>query len=203
MNLILASTSPYRRRLLGRLKLPFDCIDPAVEESIRDGESPQVRACRLATEKALSVAETLQNEAIVIGSDQVACLGTQILHKPGTPEAAEQQLAASSGQTVQFWTAVSLWTSPGETLTQRVVPCEVKMRALSTDEISRYVALDQPLDCAGSFKWESLGITLFEAMRTADPTALEGLPLIALSELLREAGVSLPLAAQPAQPAQH
>ena len=196
MNLILASTSPYRRRLLERLRLRFDCIDPAVEESIRDGESAQVRACRLATAKALSVVETLQGEAIVIGSDQVACLGTQILHKPGTPEAAEQQLAASSGQTVQFWTAVSLWTSPGETLTQRVVPCEVKMRALSTDEISRYVALDQPLDCAGSFKWESLGITLFEAMRTEDPTALEGLPLIALSELLREAGVSLPLAAQ-------
>ena len=199
MNLILASTSPYRRRLLERLRLPFSCIDPAVEESIRDGESPQARACRLATEKALSVAETLQGEAIVIGSDQVACLGAQILHKPGTPEVAEQQLAASSGQTVQFWTAVSLWTSPGETLTQRVVPCEVKMRPLSTDEISRYVALDQPLDCAGSFKWESLGITLFEAMQTDDPTALEGLPLIALSELLREAEVSLPLAAQPAQ----
>ena len=199
MNLILASTSPYRRRLLERLRLPFTCIDPAIEESMRDGESPRARACRLATEKALSVAETLQGEAIVIGSDQVACLGTQILHKPGTPELAEQQLAASSGQTVQFWTAVSLWTSPGETLTQRVVPCEVKMRALSTDEISRYVALDQPLDCAGSFKWESLGITLFEAMRTDDPTALEGLPLIALSELLREAGVALPLAAQPAQ----
>ena len=199
MNLILASTSPYRRRLLERLRLPFTCIDPAVEESTRDGESPQARACRLATEKALSVAETLQGEAIVIGSDQVACLGAQILHKPGTPEVAEQQLAASSGQTVQFWTAVSVWTSPVVSPTQRVVPCEVKMRALSTDEISRYVALDQPLDCAGSFKWESLGITPFEAMRTDDPTALEGLPLIALSELLREAGVSLPLAAQPAQ----
>ena len=199
MNLILASTSPYRRRLLERLRLPFTCIDPAAEESIRDGESPQARACRLATEKALSVAETLEGEAIVIGSDQVACLGNQILHKPGTPEAAEQQLAASSGQTVQFWTAVSVWTSPEEPPTQRVVPCEVKMRILSDDEISRYVALDQPLDCAGSFKWESLGITLFEAMRTEDPTALEGLPLIALSELMREADVSLPLVAQPAQ----
>ena len=199
MDLILASTSPYRRRLLERLRLPFTCIDPAVEESIRDGESPQARACRLATEKALSVAETLEGEAIVIGSDQVACLGNQILHKPGTPEAAEQQLAASSGQTVQFWTAVSVWTSPEEPPTQRVVPCEVKMRILSEEEISRYVALDQPLDCAGSFKWESLGITLFEAMRTEDPTALEGLPLIALSELMREADVSLPLVAQPAQ----
>ena len=173
MNLILASTSPYRRRLLERLRLPFTCVDPTVEESIRDGESPQERACRLATEKALSVAATLQDGAIVIGSDQVACVGTQILHKPGTPEAAEQQLAASSGQTVQFWTAVSVWTSPGKPPTQRVVPCEVKMRILSNDEISRYVALDQPLDCAGSFKWESLGITLFEAMRTEDPTALE------------------------------
>ena len=199
MNLILASTSPYRRRLLERLRLPFTCIDPAVEESILDGESPRARACRLATEKALSVAETLRDGAIVIGSDQVACLGPQILRKPGTPAAAIAQLAASSGQTVQFWTAVSLWTSPGEFPTQRVVPCEVKIRSLNTDEILRYVALDQPLHCAGSFKWESLGITLFEAMRTGDPTALEGLPLIALSEILREAGVSLPLAAQMAQ----
>ena len=199
MNLILASTSPYRRRLLERLRLPFTCIDPEVEESIRDGESPQARACRLATEKTLSVAATLREDAIVMGSDQVACLGPQILRKPGTPEVAIAQLTASSGQTIQFWTAVSLWTSPEEPPTQRVVPCEVKMRILSTDEISRYVALDQPLHCAGSFKWESLGITLFEAMRTDDPTALEGLPLIALSELLREAGVSLPLAAQMAQ----
>ena len=199
MNLILASTSPYRRRLLERLRVPFTCIDPTTTESIRDGESASDRACRLATEKASSVAETLQGEAIVIGSDQVACLGAQILHKPGTTEAAEQQLAASSGQTVHFWTAVSVWTSPVETPAQRVVPCEVKLRAFSADEISRYVALDQPLNCAGSFKWESLGITLFEAMRTDDPTALEGLPLIALSELLREAGVALPLAAQSAQ----
>ena len=199
MNLILASTSPYRRRLLERLRLPFTCIDPEIEESLQDGESPKARACRLATEKALSAAETLQDEAIVIGSDQVACLGPEILHKPGTPEAAIAQLTASSGQTVQFWTGVSLWTSPGEAPTQRVVPCEVKIRELNADEISRYVALDQPLDCAGSFKWESLGITLFEAIRTDDPTALEGLPLIALSELLREAGVSLPLAAQSAQ----
>ena len=109
------------------------------------------------------------------------------------------QLTASSGQTLHFWTAVSVWTSFREAATQRVVPCEVKIRLLSTDEISRYVALDQPLDCAGSFKWESLGITLFEAMRTDDPTALEGLPLIALSEILREIGVSLPLVAQSAQ----
>ena len=199
MNLILASTSPYRRRLLERLRLPFTCIDPEIEESLQEGESPQARACRLATEKTLSVAATLREDAIVMGSDQVACLGPQILHKPGTPEAAIAQLTASSGQTVQFWTAVSLWTSPGEPPTQRVVPCEVKMRTFSTGEISRYVALDQPLHCVGSFKWESLGITLFEAMRTDDPTALEGLPLIALSELLREAGVSLPLAAQTAQ----
>lgn len=199
MNLILASTSPYRRRLLERLRLPFTCIDPAVEESIRYGESPQTRACRLSMEKASSVAETLQGEAMVIGSDQVACLDNLILRKPGTPEAAEQQLAASSGLIVKFWTAVSVWTSPDDPPTQRVVPSEVKMRTLNTNEISRYVALDQPLHCAGSFKWESLGITLFEAMRTEDPTALEGLPLMALSELLREAGVSLPLAAQSAQ----
>ena len=199
MNLILASTSPYRRRLLQRLRLPFTCMDPAIEESMREGESPSERASRLATEKVSATAQRLQGDAIVIGSDQVACLATQILHKPVTAEAAERQLAASSGQTVRFWTAVSVWTSPDRAPTQRVVPCEVKMRALSAPEITRYVALDQPLDCAGSFKWESLGITLFEAIRTDDPTALEGLPLIALGELLREAGISLPLAAQSAQ----
>ena len=199
MNLILASTSPYRRRLLERLRLPFTCMDPAIEESMREGESPSERASRLATEKVSATAQRLQGDAIVIGSDQVACLATQILHKPGTAEAAERQLAASSGQTVRFWTAVSVWTSPDQAPTRRVVPCEVKMRALSAAEITRYVALDQPLDCAGSFKWESLGITLFEAIRTDDPTALEGLPLIALGELLREAGISLPLAAQSAQ----
>ena len=199
MNLILASTSPYRRRLLERLCLPFTCINPAIEESMQEGESPSERASRLATEKASAAAKTLQGNAIVIGSDQVACLGTEILHKPVTAEEAERQLTASSDQTVHFWTAFSVWASPEQAPTQRVVPCEVKMRALSAAEISRYVALDQPLDCAGSFKWESLGITLFEAIRTEDPTALEGLPLIALSELLRQTGVSLPLAAQSTQ----
>ena len=198
MNLTLASTSPYRRRLLERLCLPFTCVDPAIEESIREEESASERASRLATEKASAAAKPLQGDAIIIGSDQVACLDTQILHKPVTPTVAERQLAASSGRTVHFWTAVSVWTSPDQPPTQRVVPCEVKMRVLSAAEITRYVALDEPLDCAGSFKWESLGITLFEAIRTEDPTALEGLPLIALGELLREAGISLPLAAQSA-----
>ena len=198
MNLILASTSPYRRRLLERLCLPFTCLDPAIEESMREGESPSERASRLATEKVSAAAQTLRGDAIVIGSDQVACLDTQILHKPVTPTVAVRQLAASSGRTVHFWTAVSVWTSPDQPPAQRVVPCEVKMRVLSAAEITRYVALDEPLDCAGSFKWESLGITLFEAIRTEDPTALEGLPLIALGELLREAGISLPLAAQSA-----
>ena len=196
MNLILASTSPYRRKLLERLHLPFTCVDPAVEETIREGECAADRACRLATEKATVAAKSLESEAIVIGSDQVACLGTQILHKPGTAEAAERQLAASSGQTIHFWTAVSVSLSPSQVLLQRLVPCEVKMRELSVAEISHYIALDRPLDCAGSFKWESLGITLFESMHTDDPTALEGLPLIALSELLRQADLSLPLAAQ-------
>jgi septum formation protein len=199
MDLILASTSPYRRKLLERLHLPFTCVDPAVEETIREGESAADRACRLATAKAAAAAKSLESEAIVIGSDQVACLGTQILHKPGTLEAAEKQLAASSGQTIHFWTAVSLSRNPAKTSLQRLVPCEVKMRELSVAEITQYVAFDRPLDCAGSFKWESLGITLFEGMHTNDPTALEGLPLIALSELLREAGISLPLAAQPSQ----
>lgn len=196
MRIILASTSPYRQKLMARLRLPFEQLAPDTDESLLDGEAPRARACRLARLKAESIAaRTASDSAVIIGSDQVASLGDTILRKPGTPERATDQLLKCSGATVQFWTAVSvMWPQGSE---QRVIPCEVTFRRLSEAEAAHYVEIDDPLNCAGSFKWESLGISLFERLETQDPTSLEGLPLIALCALLREAGVDLPLAAQP------
>lgn len=196
MRIILASTSPYRQKLMARLRLPFEQLAPDTDESLLDGEAPRARACRLARLKAESIAaRTASDSAVIIGSDQVASLGDTILRKPRTPERATDQLLKCSGATVQFWTAVSvMWPQGSE---QRVIPCEVTFRRLSEAEAAHYVEIDDPLNCAGSFKWESLGVSLFERLETQDPTSLEGLPLIALCALLREAGVDLPLAAQP------
>ena len=196
MRIILASTSPYRQKLMARLRLPFEQLAPDTDESLLDGEAPRARACRLARLKAESIAaRTASDSTVIIGSDQVASLGDTILRKPGTPERAIDQLLKCSGATVQFWTAVSVMWSQGSE--QRVIPCEVTFRKLSEAEAAHYVEIDDPLNCAGSFKWESLGISLFERLETQDPTSLEGLPLIALCALLREVGVDLPLAAQP------
>ena len=196
MRIILASTSPYRQKLMARLRLPFEQLAPDTNESLLDGEAPRARACRLARLKAESIAAiTASDSTVIIGSDQVASLGDTILRKPGTPERAIDQLLECSGATVQFWTAVSIMWPQGHE--QRVIPCEVTFRRLSEAEAAHYVEIDDPLNCAGSFKWESLGISLFERLETQDPTSLEGLPLIALCALLREAGVDLPLAAQP------
>lgn len=192
--LILASTSPYRRALFERLRLPFSCRAPQVPEDSRDGEPPRERATRLAAEKACAVSRA-HPEALVIGSDQVASLAGRHVDKPGSAENARQQLRASSGQCVHFDTAVAL-AQRGQLLEHCCTPFEVRFRALGEGEIERYVALEQPFDCAGSFRWECLGITLFEQLRGDDPTALEGLPLIALSRMLRERGIS-PLLAPP------
>ncbi|HDS1300807.1 MULTISPECIES: Maf family nucleotide pyrophosphatase [Stenotrophomonas maltophilia group] len=189
MSLVLASTSRYRRELLQRLGLPFDCARPEVDETPLNAETPLVLATRLATAKAAEVAARYPG-AWVIGSDQVADLNGRPLGKPGTAEAACAQLAAMSGQTVRFHTAISL-TRDGESLSA-VDLTEVRFRALGQEEIARYVAAEQPLDCAGSFKCEGLGISLFEAIDNRDPTALIGLPLIALCGLLRQAGFAVP-----------
>lgn len=197
MRIVLASTSPSRQTLMARLKLPFESISPDTDESLLDGEAPQDRACRLARLKAESVASTAGDQnTLIIGSDQVASVDGAILRKPGTAERAVAQLLSCSGRPVQFWTAVSVIVG-SHRHEQRIVPCEVIFRVLSPEEAAHYVAIDDPIACAGSFKWESLGITLFQRMITEDPTALEGLPLIALCELLRGAGLALPLAAQP------
>lgn len=199
MEIVLASTSPYRRNLMRRLGLPFHCVAPEVDEQVEAGEEPERRAIRLARLKAQSAASTrLSSPSLCIGSDQVACLGDRLLRKPRTDERAAEQLAAASGNLLKFWTGVYVVSDSG-VFWSRLVACEVQMRELSSDEIERYIAIDRPLDCAGSFKWEALGISLFEFVRSPDPTALEGLPLIALCDLLRQAGVSLPSAAQARQ----
>lgn len=187
--LILASTSRYRAGLLARLGIPFSCSAPGVDEAALAGESPRQLAIRLAQAKADAVA-TRQPGAWAIGSDQVAELEGQALGKPGTRAAACAQLAAMSGREVQFHTALCL--SDGSTRLHAIDLTRVRFRVLQAAEIERYVDAEQPLDCAGSFKCEGLGISLFEAIHNQDPTALVGMPLIALSHLLRQAGWQLP-----------
>jgi len=187
--LVLASTSPYRHELLQRLRLDFDVARPEVDETPLAGEHPQALAIRLAAAKAAAVAAGA-GDAWVLGSAQVAALGGTALGKPGARAIAMAQLAAMSGRTVEFLTAVALAHADGrrfEALDRTVV----RFRTLATDEIARYVDAEQPLDCAGSFKSEGLGIVLFEAIDTSDPTALVGLPLIRTCRMLRAAGVDL------------
>ena len=185
--LVLASTSAYRRALLERLGLPFECASPGVDETAREGESPAQTAQRLACAKAAAVAPRYPN-ALVIGSDQVASLGALRLEKPGDHQTAAGQLALLSGQTAQFDTALCLIDATRGTQWRRVVPCRVTFRRLDAQIIETYLRREQPYDCAGSAKSEGLGIALIERIDTEDPTALIGLPLIALSELLAAAG---------------
>lgn len=189
-HLVLASTSPYRRELLARLRLPFDTARPAVDESALSGEAPAALAARLAEAKAAAIAQP-GSDAWVIGSDQVAEFDGTPLGKPGTAARACDQLATMAGRSVRFHTAVCLGHGDGRRL-RALDTTTVRFRPLTGEEIARYVAAEQPLDCAGSFKAEGLGITLFEAIESRDPTALIGLPLIATAALLREAGFPLP-----------
>ena len=188
--LILASTSLYRRELLARLGLPFDTERPRVDETASDGESPSSLSLRLASAKAAEVSARHPG-ACVVGSDQVADLAGQPLGKPGTREAAIAQLTAMSPHAIRFRTAVCVMRA-GEVVGCALDTTTVRFRRLGADEIARYVDAEQPLDCAGSFKSEGLGVTLFDAIETSDPTALVGLPLIATARLLRDAGYALP-----------
>ncbi len=189
--LILASTSPYRRALLARFGLPFEVLRPEIDETPLSGEGPSSLADRLAEAKARAVA-VRQPQAWVIGSDQVAELAGQPLSKPGSFERAADQLAAASGRTLNFHTAVTLYRHSDRRVMRMHDTTRVRLRTLSATEIERYLHAEQPYDCAGSFKAEGLGITLFEAIDSRDPTALIGLPLIALAQALREAGFVLP-----------
>jgi septum formation protein len=188
--LILASTSRYRRALLERLRLPFRCVAPRVEETQHAGESVESMVARLARDKALAVSRQ-HPEALVIGADQAASLGGRALGKPGERERAIEQLLHCSGQSVVFHTAVCLHGPDGDEQ-GALDTTVVRFRTLSEAEILRYVEAESPLDCAGSFKCEGLGISLFDGIDSEDPSALVGLPLIALCRLLRARGLQLP-----------
>ena len=191
--LILASTSPYRRALLERLRLPFAVEAPHVEEAAGPGEAAGALALRLAQAKAQEVARRRPG-TIVIGSDQVADCDGRTLGKPLTAENARAQLAAATGRMVVFHTAVALVHADGARVERHTDRTRVRLRPLDAASIARYVELEQPLDCAGSFRSEGLGVVLFESIETEDPTALVGLPLIWLAQALARAGLD-PLSA--------
>lgn len=190
MRLILASTSPYRRLLLERLGLPFDVARPDTDETPQPGETPAALVQRLAIAKAMTVSAQAP-DAWVIGSDQAAELAGVPVGKSGHRDAAVAQLQTLSGRAIRFHTAVCLTGPDGQRHTALDMTT-VNFRVLSEDEIERYVDREQPFDCAGSFKSEGLGIALFDGIDSRDPTALIGLPLIATSALLRQAGFKLP-----------
>lgn len=189
--LILASTSSYRRALLERLRIPFECVAPGIDEQRLDGEAPLDLARRLARAKA-EVVGNHRRGCIVIGSDQVAVLGDQVLGKPESAERCAGQLRQSSGREVVFLTAVHLLDGRNGRSESHIDRTVVRFRDLGDAEIERYVAAERPFDCAGGFKAESLGIALFERIDSQDPTGLNGLPLIWLCGALRRAGIPVP-----------
>jgi septum formation protein len=189
--LILASTSIYRRQLLDRFALPYTVVSPTTDESPRMHETPHALSARLARAKADAVA-ALHPEAWVIGSDQVAERDGVALGKPGDHANAVAQLRAASGRVLRFHTSVCLRCIETDVAFVHRDATEVMFRALDDESIERYLRSERPYDCAGSFKSEGLGIALFESIRSDDPTALIGLPLIALARMLREAGFNLP-----------
>lgn len=188
--LVLGSTSPYRRELLARLRLPFDVASPEVDETPQPNETPHDLACRLALAKAHAVAARFP-AAVVIGSDQVADLDGQPLGKPGTHERAVAQLRQMRGKTVVFQTAVAVVCHDTGFAQVDLAPVRVRFRDLDDAEIEAYLRAETPYDCAGSAKSEGLGITLLASIENDDPTALVGLPLIRTASLLRAAGLAL------------
>ena len=189
--LILASSSRYRAELLQRLGLPFEQVAPAIDETRGKDELAADYVARLARDKAAAVAGTHPG-AIVIGSDQCSECRGEILGKPHTEARAIEQLQRSAGQRVTLWTAVAVHDPSSGRARVETVPTEVQFRRLGAEAIRRYVAQEQPLDCAGAFRAEGLGIALFEKIEGSDPNALIGLPLIALVRLLSQLGIVLP-----------
>jgi septum formation protein len=188
--LVLASTSRYRRALLDRLGLPYAAVAPDADETPLPGEAPAATALRLAEAKARSVAGTFP-QALIIGSDQVADADGTVVGKPGNAAAARQQLALLSGRSVVFHTGLALLDARTGACQTAMVDVRSRFRHLTTGEIDAYLEREQPWDCAGSVKSEALGIALFEAIESDDPTALVGLPLIRLTSMLKAAGVGV------------
>ncbi len=197
--LILASTSPFRRQLLARLDLPFQVINPAIDEPRHTGESAAQSVERLSQDKALAVSQLFSvptahkdgETKLIIGSDQLCVIGERVVGKPHTLENARKQLQRASGHSVEFVTGISVLNSSNKTLLSRVIHNRVWFRELSLKQIDAYLHKEQPLECAGSFKSEGLGIALFQRIEGDDPNALIGLPLIALCELLLEHGLDV------------
>ena len=189
--LILASTSPYRRELLGRLQVPFETTDPAADETALAGESPVATAERLAVAKARAVADRFP-DSLIIGSDQVAYMGNERFGKPGSRDNARHQLLRMRGEVLIFHTGLCLLNTASGRIQTRGVATEVKFRALTETDVDRYLDREDALNCAGSARSEGLGISLLEYLRGDDPNALVGLPLIALCDMLRAEGVALP-----------
>lgn len=189
--LLLASSSSYRRELLSRLQLRFDCCAPEIDETALEGELPEQLVRRLACEKAQALTMHYPNH-LIIGSDQVAVLEHDILGKPRTFERAQEQLRACSGKSATFLTGLALLDSRTGYVQVDCIPFTVHFRAINDQQIERYLQAEQPFDCAGSFKAEGLGVSLFRSTEGVDVTSLIGLPLIRLVEMLNRAGVEVP-----------
>ncbi len=188
--LVLASTSPFRRELLNKLGLPFETAAPDIDESPLPGEEPESLVKRLSLEKAKAVAADYPR-ALIIGSDQVACVDNQILGKPGSHQKAVQQLKLTSGKTVTFLTGLTLYDSVSGNSRTLCEPFHAHLRELTDMQIDNYLQREKPYNCAGSFKSESLGIALFSKLEGEDPNALVGLPLIRLIDMLQQFGVDV------------
>ena len=188
--LVLASTSAYRRQLLERLSVPYTCMAPDIDESALPQETPEELSLRLAEAKAHAAAEKFPAH-LIIGSDQVASLNGDPIGKPGNFERATRQLRAASGATVTFYTSAVLYDSETGDTQRHTDITQVRFRELTDTEICNYLLREEPYQCAGSFKVEGLGIALFEKIETEDPSALIGLPLIAICTMLRTAGISV------------
>jgi len=189
--MILASSSPYRQELLKKLRLTFTCHSPNIDETPLAGESIEQTVLRLSNAKAKAVA-LRHPDHIIIASDQSASLNGKALGKPGQKDKAFEQLQQQSGQTITFYTGLVVYNPTNQQYLQACDQTHVKFRQLDNATIERYIAIEQPFDCAGSFKSEGLGICLFESIQTQDPNALIGLPLIQLTSLLKQIGINLP-----------
>lgn len=199
MRILLASTSVYRRQLLARLGVAFEVVDPCVDETPLAGEVAEELVSRLAQAKARAGARDV-HDALVIGADQVAVLDGEILGKPGSAEANRRQLQRAAGRQVQFFTGLCLFATQSQRATVAVVPFAVQFRQLTREQIAAYVEHEQAFDCAGGFRCEGLGSALFERMEGSDPTALMGLPLLRLTQMLASEGVDVLLQAPAAEP---
>ncbi len=189
--IVLASSSSYRRELLTRLQLPFTCHSPDIDETPQANESAQALVQRLALSKARALAQHYPQH-IIIGSDQVAVLDGKIIGKPLHAEGATQQLSAASGRSLVFLTGLTVIDTRTQIEQVDLVPFTVHFRTLNAAQIQRYIAAEQPFDCAGSFKSEGLGVSLFQATEGSDATSLVGLPLIRLCDMLNVCGIAVP-----------